>query len=104
MSYLYSKLPETGVPLLIGTGGYSVTHPQERDAVVQDLKGGLEKLKSGAVSLGWLRRTAIALKTASVRFANTVKGQTIDGAMLALKEVVKSHVGHALEYLWSMLP
>jgi hypothetical protein len=21
MSYLYSKLPETGVPLLIGTGG-----------------------------------------------------------------------------------
>src|SRR5664280_1268867 len=24
MSYLYSKLPETGVPLLIGTGGFSV--------------------------------------------------------------------------------
>jgi hypothetical protein len=45
--------------------GYSATHPQERDAVVQDLKGGLEKLKSGVVSLGWLRRTAIGLKTAS---------------------------------------
>lgn len=84
--------------------GYSVTHPQERDAVVQDLKGGLEKLKSGVVSLGWLRRTATALKTASVRFANTAKGKTIDGAMLALKEVVKSHVSHALEYLWSLLP
>jgi hypothetical protein len=84
--------------------GYSVTHPQERDAVVQDLKGGLEKLKSGVVSLGWLRRTAIALRTASVRFANTVKGQTIDGAMLALKEVVKSHLSHALEYLWSLIP
>jgi hypothetical protein len=33
-----------------------------------------------------------------------VKGQTIDGAMLALKEVVKSHVSHALEHLWSLLP
>jgi hypothetical protein len=84
--------------------GYSATHPQERDAVVQDLKGGLEKLKSGVVSLGWLRRTASALRTASGRFANTIKGQTIDGAMLALKEVVKTHVGHALEYLWSLLP
>lgn len=71
--------------------GYSVRHPQERDAVISDLKGGLEKLKSGVISIGWLRRTAVALKTASVRFANTVKGQTIDGAMLALKEVVKSH-------------
>jgi hypothetical protein len=84
--------------------GYSVTHPQERDAVVGDLKGGLEKLKSGVVSIGWLRRTAIALKTASVRFANTAKGQTIDGAMLALKEVVKLHISHALEYLWSLIP
>jgi hypothetical protein len=84
--------------------GYSATYPQERDAVVSDLKGGLEKLKSGVVSAGWLRRTAIALKTVSVRFAGTVKGQTIDGAMLALKEVVKSHVGHALEYLWMLLP
>jgi hypothetical protein len=84
--------------------GYSVAHPQERDAVVQDLKGGLEKLKSGVISLGWLRRTAVALKTASIRFANTVKGQTIDGAMLALKEVVKSHVGHALEWLLRLLP
>jgi hypothetical protein len=84
--------------------GYSVTHPQERDALVQDLKGGLEKLKSGVVSIGWLRRSALALKTASVRFANTVKGQTIDGAMLALKELVKSHVGHALEYIWTLIP
>jgi hypothetical protein len=64
----------------------------------------LQKLKSGVVSVGWLRRTALALKTASVRFANTVKGQTIDGAMLALKEAVKSHVGNALEYLWSLVP
>jgi hypothetical protein len=84
--------------------GYSAKHPQERDAVVQDLKGGLEKLKSGEVSVGWLKRTVTALKTAGVRFANTVKGQTIDGAMLAIKEVVKAHASHALEYLWSLLP
>lgn len=84
--------------------GYSAKHPQERDAVVQDLKGGLEKLKSGEVSVGWLRRTARALKTAGFRFANTVKGQTIDGAMLALKEVVKAHASHALEYFLSLLP
>jgi hypothetical protein len=83
--------------------GYSVTHPQERDAVVQDLKGGLEKLKSGVVSVGWLKRTAVALKTASIRFVGTLKGQTIDGAMLALKEVVKSHVGHLIEQFISWL-
>jgi hypothetical protein len=83
--------------------GYSVTHPQERDAVVQDLKGGLEKLKSGMVSVGWLKRTAVALKTASIRFVGTLKGQTIDGAMLALKEVVKSHVGHLIEQFISWL-
>jgi hypothetical protein len=28
MSYLYSKLPETGVPLLIGTGGYGRLRPE----------------------------------------------------------------------------
>lgn len=84
--------------------GYSETHPQERDAVVQDLKGGLEKLKSGVISLAWLRRTATALRTASGRFANSVTGQTIDGATLALKEFVKTHVSHALEYLSSFWP
>lgn len=84
--------------------GYSVTHPQERDAVVQDLKGGLEKFKSGVVSIGWLRRTAFALKTAGMRFANTVKGQVIDGALMAIKEMVKKHASTALEYLWSLLP
>ncbi|MGX4803999.1 hypothetical protein [Bradyrhizobium guangdongense] len=83
--------------------GYSVTHPQERDAVVADLKGGLEKLKSGVVSVGWMTRTITALKTAGVRFANTVKGQAVDGALAAIKEVVKSHMSHALDYLWSLL-
>ena len=82
--------------------GYAVTHPQERDLVVSDLKGGLEKLKSETVSVGWIRRTLGALKIASGRFANTIKGQTIDGAMLAIKEFVKAHMSAALEQLWSL--
>ena len=84
--------------------GYSVTHPQERDAVVGDLKGGLEKLKSGVISGGWMRRTIEALKIASARFAGTIKGQMIDGALTAVKEVVKSHMGQALEWLLRLLP
>ena len=84
--------------------GYAATYPQERDHVVQDLKGGLEKLKSGAVSIGWLRRTINALRTASVRFANTLKGQVIDGALAAVREVVNHHIGTALEHLWSFFP
>jgi hypothetical protein len=82
--------------------GYAATYPQERDQVVQDLKGGLDKLKSDAVSIGWLRRTVNALKTASFRFANTVKGQMIDGALAAVKDVIKHHIGSALEGLWSL--
>jgi hypothetical protein len=81
--------------------GYSATYPQERDQVVQDLKGGLEKLQSNAVSMGWLRRIVNALKTASVRFANTAKGQMIDGAFAAVKDVIKHHIGNALEGLWT---
>jgi hypothetical protein len=81
--------------------GYSATYPQERDQVVQDLQGGLEKLKSNTVSIGWLRRTVNALKTASLRFANTTKGQMIDGAFAAVKDVIKHHIGNALEGLWS---
>ncbi|MEH2546331.1 hypothetical protein V1283_002976 [Bradyrhizobium sp. AZCC 2262] len=84
--------------------GYAVSHPQERDSVVQDLKSGLEKLKSETISAGWVRRTVQALKIASGRFVNTVKGQTIDGAMLAIKEFVKTHMSAAMEYLWSLLP
>jgi hypothetical protein len=87
-----------------GDNGYAVTHPQERDQVVHDLKGGLEKLKSETVSLGWLRRTVQALKTASLRFTNTTKAPIIDGALAAIKDVVKAHVGTALEYLWSLWP
>jgi hypothetical protein len=81
--------------------GYAATYPQERDQVVQDLKGGLDKLKSDAVSIGWLRRTVDALKTAGSRFANTAKGQMIDGALAAIKDVIKHHIGSALEGLWS---
>ena len=84
--------------------GYSVTHPQERDAVVADLKGGLEKLKSSVISIGWLRRTALALKTISLRFIDTMKGQMIGGAMVAFKEVIKKHAGNAMEQLLSLLP
>jgi hypothetical protein len=83
---------------------YSVTHPQERDAVVGNLKGGLEKLKSGVVSAGWLRRIVWGLKQSSGRFANTVKGQVIDGALSALKDVVKTHIGHLLEQFLSWWP
>jgi hypothetical protein len=84
--------------------GYSVAHPQERDAVVGNLRGGLEKLKSGVVSTGWMRRTVWALKQASGRFANTMKGQMIDGALAAIKEVVKSQMGHLIDQLLSWWP
>jgi hypothetical protein len=83
--------------------GYAVAHPQERDLVVYDIKGGLAKLKSETISIGWVRRTVGALKIASGRFANTLKGQTIDGALMALKELVKTHMSSALEHLWSLL-
>ncbi|UPK37296.1 hypothetical protein IVB18_08355 [Bradyrhizobium sp. 186] len=82
--------------------GYAVTHPQERDSVVLDLKGGLEKLRSDSISAGSVRKLVTALKKASFRFANTVKGQTIEGALLAIKDVVKSHLSSALEHLWSL--
>jgi hypothetical protein len=82
--------------------GYAATYPQERDQVVQDLKGGLDKLSSDTVSIGWLRRTVNALKTASFRFANTMKGQMIDGALAAVKDVIKYHIGSALEGFWSL--
>jgi hypothetical protein len=82
--------------------GYAATYPQERDQVVQDLKGGLNKLKSDAVSVGWLRRTVNALNTAGLRFANSVKGQMIDGALSAIKDVIKHHIGNALESFWSL--
>lgn len=82
--------------------GYAAAYPQERDQVVQDLKGGLDKLKSDAISIGWLRRTISALNTAGSRFANTVKGQMIDGALAAVREVIKHHIGSALEHLWSL--
>ncbi|OSI79524.1 hypothetical protein [Bradyrhizobium canariense] len=84
--------------------GYAVTHAQERDQVVRDLKGGLEKLKTDTISVGLVRRILTALKTAGVRFANTLTGQAIDGALLAFKEVVKKHANSALELLWALLP
>lgn len=82
--------------------GYAVTHVQERDHVLHELRGGLEKLTSDTVSVGRIRRTVDALKIANGRFANTVKGQTIDGALLARKEFVKAHMSTALEHLWSI--
>ncbi|QAU49667.1 hypothetical protein [Bradyrhizobium guangzhouense] len=84
--------------------GYAAERTQERDAVVSDLKGGLEKIKSGEVSVGWIRRTILALRTASITFANNVKAQTIDGAMLGLKEVVKVHMKDAIETLMHHWP
>lgn len=84
--------------------GYSATFPQERDAVVQDLKGGLEKLQSGVVSRGWMRRLTGALRIVSARFANTMKGQMVDGALAAVKDVVKTHMSHLIEQLFSLWP
>jgi hypothetical protein len=82
--------------------GYAVSHPEERDQVVYDLKGGLEKFKSDKVSVAWIKRTVEALKLASGRFANTIKGQAIDGALSAIKDFVKSHISSALEHFWSL--
>jgi hypothetical protein len=84
--------------------GYAATFSEERDYVVQDLKSGLDKLKSDTVSIGVVRRTVVALQRASFRFANTVKGQMIDGALAAVKDVIKHHIGTALEYLLSLWP
>ncbi|MDH2346297.1 hypothetical protein [Bradyrhizobium sp. SSUT77] len=84
--------------------GYAAERSQERDAVVSDLKGGLEKLKSGEVSIGWFKRTINALKTASTTFANTVKAQTIEGAMQGLREVAKAHMKDAIEALMHLWP
>jgi hypothetical protein len=83
--------------------GYAATYPQERDQVVHDLKGGLEKFKSDAVSVAWIRRTVEALKRAAARFANTAKAPMIDGTLAAIKEVVKAHAQAALEKIWSAL-
>jgi hypothetical protein len=44
-----------------------------------------------------------ALKRAGGRFANTAKGQMIDGTLAAIKDVVKAHVGSAIEKIWSMI-
>lgn len=98
-----TKLSEV-TELIEQDNGYSAEHAQERDAVVTDLKGGLEKLKSGEVSIGWVQRTVSALKTASITFANTVKAPTIDGAMQALKEVVTTHMKQAIEALLHLWP
>jgi hypothetical protein len=83
--------------------GYAATYPQERDQVVHDLKGGLEKFKSDAISVAWVRRTVEALKRAAIRFANTTKAQMIDGSLAAIKEVIKVHAQAALERIWSIL-
>jgi hypothetical protein len=82
--------------------GYAVAHAQERDQVVQDLKGGLEKLQSEAVSAGWISRTVDALKKAGARFVNTTKAPVIDGALAAIKDVVKKYFSSALDYLFSL--
>ncbi|HLZ01739.1 MAG TPA: hypothetical protein VKR55_06250 [Bradyrhizobium sp.] len=67
-----------------------------------DLKGRLDELNSDTVSVVWLRRTVNALKTASFRFANTMKEQMIDGALAAVRDVIKHHIGSVLESFWSL--
>ena len=53
MSYLYSKLPETGVPLLIGTGGCWDASGQESRPVVSQIQ---EKLSDVSEHAGEFRR------------------------------------------------
>jgi hypothetical protein len=83
--------------------GYSATHPQERDYVLEGLQGTLDKFKSSTVSAGYVRVAFERLGTLGRRFAGTLKEATIAVAKAALMEFAKKHFGSALDYIWKWL-
>jgi hypothetical protein len=80
--------------------GYSASHPQERDYVLEGLQGTLDKFKSSSVSAGYIRVAIDRLRMLSVRFSGTLKDVAIAAAKTALIEFAKKHLGDALDYLW----
>jgi hypothetical protein len=80
--------------------GYTATHPQERDYVLEGLQGTLEKFKSSTISAGYVRVAIDRLRMLGRRFSGTLKDAAIAAAKAALIEFAKKHFGDALNYLW----
>jgi hypothetical protein len=83
--------------------GYSATHPQERDFVLEGLQGTLSKFKSSSISAGYVRTAIERLRILGRRFSGTLKEAAISGARMALIEFAKRHLGDALDYLWKFM-
>jgi hypothetical protein len=83
--------------------GYSATHPQERDYVLEGLQGTLAKFKSSSISAGYIRIAFERLGTLGRRFAGSAKDGAITAAKAALMEFAKKHFGDALNYVWKWL-
>jgi hypothetical protein len=80
--------------------GYSASHPQERDYVLEGLQGTLDKFRSPSISAGYVRVAIERLRMLGRRFAGTLKDVAIAAAKGALIEFAKRHFGDALNYLW----
>lgn len=80
--------------------GYTATHPQERDFVLEGLQGTLNKFESEAISPGYVRVAIERLGTLARRFAGTLKEATIAAARAALIEFAKKQFGDLLNYVW----
>jgi hypothetical protein len=80
--------------------GYSASHPQERDYVLEGLQGTLDKFKASSVSAGYIRVAYDRLRMLRARFSGTLKAVAITAAKEALIEFAKKHLGDALNYLW----
>jgi hypothetical protein len=80
--------------------GYTATHPQERDFVLEGLQGTLKKLESETISSGYVRVAIERLGTLTRRFAGTLKEGVIAAAKAALIEFAKKQFGDLLNYVW----
>jgi hypothetical protein len=80
--------------------GYTATHPQERDFVLEGLQATLNKLESEMISPGYVRVAIERLGTLTRRFAGTLKEGMIAAAKGALIEFAKKQFGELLNYVW----
>jgi hypothetical protein len=83
--------------------GYAVTHPQERDFVLEGLDSTVKKFKEGSVSARYVRVALERLSLLGKRFAGSAKELSITAAKTALMEFAKKHFGDLLNYLWKSL-
>lgn len=97
-----SSLEEV-IELVRSDNGYSATHPQERDYVLEGLQGTLNKFNHLSVSPVYVRMAIERLGVLGRRFAGTVKDAAIAAAKGALIEFAKKHFGDALNYVWKWL-